>query len=92
VTTASIQKTQAGFSKFNLFMNSPFTSSDQFTTHKREFSLAEGAISWRGCLKFRTYNPGKITNYGLSLRMVCEDKLGYTVHVTWRYIQLERKN
>jgi len=30
---------------------------------KQEMSLDEAMISWQGCLKFRTYNPGKITKY-----------------------------
>jgi hypothetical protein len=28
-------------------------------------------------MKFKTYNPGKITQYGLLVRMVCEAVLGY---------------
>jgi len=34
-------------------------------------------IPWRGRLKFRTYNPGKITKCGVLVRMVCEAVLGY---------------
>ena len=43
---------------------------------KQELSL-EAMIPWRGHLKFRTYNPGKITKYGVLLRMVYEAVLGY---------------
>jgi len=44
---------------------------------KQEMSLDEAMISWWGHLKFRTYNPGKITKYGQLVRMVCEGVLGY---------------
>jgi hypothetical protein len=30
-----------------------------------------------GCQKFRTYDPGKITKYGILVRMVCEVVLCY---------------
>jgi hypothetical protein len=44
---------------------------------KQELSLDEAMIPWRGRLKFRTYIPGKITKYGLLVRMVCEAVSGY---------------
>ena len=34
-------------------------------------------IPWQGSLKFRTYSPGKITKYGVLVRMVCEAVSGY---------------
>jgi hypothetical protein len=34
-------------------------------------------IPWWGRLKFRTYNPDKITKYGMLVRMVCEVVSGY---------------
>ena len=37
-----------------------------------ELSLDEAMIPWRGCLKFRTSNPGEITKYGVLMKMVCE--------------------
>jgi len=40
-------------------------------------SLDEAMISRQGRLKFRTYNPGKITKYGVLARMVCEAVWGY---------------
>jgi len=43
----------------------------------REISLDEGMLGWRGCLRFRVYNPGKITKYGTLVRMVCESSTGY---------------
>jgi len=43
---------------------------------KQEMSLDEAMIPWQGCLKFRTYNPGKI-KYGVLVRMVCEAVSGY---------------
>ena len=38
----------------------------------REISLDEGMLGWRGRLRFRVYNPGKITKYGILVWMVCE--------------------
>ena len=43
---------------------------------KQELSLDEAMIPWRGHLKFRTYNPGKI-KYGVLVRMVCDAVSGY---------------
>jgi len=39
--------------------------------------IDEAMISWQVHLKFRTYNPGKITKYGVLVRMVCEAVWGY---------------
>ena len=44
---------------------------------KQELSLDEAMIPWWGHLKFRTYNPGKITKYGVLVRMVCEAVSSY---------------
>ena len=44
---------------------------------KQELSLDETIITWRGRLKFRTYNPGNITQYGVLVRMMCEAVSGY---------------
>jgi len=44
---------------------------------KQELSLDEAVIPWQGRLKFRTYNPGKITKYGVLERMECEALSGY---------------
>ena len=44
---------------------------------KQELSLDEAMIPWWGRLKFRTYNPGKITKYGVLVRMVSEAESGY---------------
>ena len=44
---------------------------------KQELSLDEAMISWQGRLKFRTYNPRKITKYGVLVRMLCEAVSGY---------------
>ena len=40
-------------------------------------SLDEAMIPWWGRLKFKAYNPGKITKYGVLVRMVCEAVSGY---------------
>ena len=39
---------------------------------KQEPSLAEAMIKWRGRLRFKTYNPRKLTKYGILVRMVSE--------------------
>ena len=38
----------------------------------REISLDEGMLGWWGRLRFRVYNPGRITKYGILVGMVCE--------------------
>jgi hypothetical protein len=43
----------------------------------QELSLDEGMIPWRGRLSFRTYNPAKLTKYGILVQMLCEAKTGY---------------
>ena len=43
----------------------------------REISLDEGMLGWRGCLRFRVYNSGKITKYGILVQMVCESSTDY---------------
>jgi hypothetical protein len=44
---------------------------------EREISLDEGMRGWWGRLRFRIYNPGKITKYGFLVRLVCESLSGY---------------
>jgi hypothetical protein len=44
---------------------------------QQELSLEKAMIPWRGCLKFRTNNPRKITKCGVLVRMVCEAVLDY---------------
>ncbi|XP_017762629.1 PREDICTED: piggyBac transposable element-derived protein 4-like [Eufriesea mexicana] len=39
---------------------------------EKELSLDESIIPWRSRLSFRTYNPAKIIEYGILVRMVCE--------------------
>jgi hypothetical protein len=43
---------------------------------EREISLDEGMLGWQGHLRVRVYNPGKITKYGILVRMVCESMSG----------------
>jgi len=38
-------------------------------------------ILWRGRLRIRTYNPGKLIKYGLLVRMVTESTLGYILNL-----------
>ena len=42
----------------------------------REISLHEGMLGCWGHLRFRVYNPGKITKYGILVWMVCESSTG----------------
>lgn len=44
---------------------------------RQQLSLDECIIPWRGRLSIRTYNPGKITKYGILVRMVCEAVTDY---------------
>jgi hypothetical protein len=37
ITTASIHKIQADFQKYNLYTNSSFLNSNQFTVHKKNW-------------------------------------------------------
>lgn len=46
-------------------------------TPKREISLDESIIPWRGRLGFRVYNASKIIKYGILVRMACEATSGY---------------
>ncbi|PNF16120.1 hypothetical protein B7P43_G03265 [Cryptotermes secundus] len=43
----------------------------------QQLSLDESVIPWRGRLRMRTYNPGKLTKYGLLVRVVTESTSGY---------------
>jgi len=44
---------------------------------KLELSLDGTMIPWWGHLKFKPYNPGKITKCGVLVRMVCEAISGF---------------
>ncbi|CAK9829639.1 PiggyBac transposable element-derived protein 4 [Anthophora retusa] len=46
-------------------------------TPKKELSLDESIIPWRGKLSIKTCNPAKIIKYGLLCRMLCEATSGY---------------
>ncbi|PNF23122.1 hypothetical protein B7P43_G06682, partial [Cryptotermes secundus] len=43
----------------------------------QQLSLDESVIPWRGRLRMRTYNPGKLTKYGLLVCVVTESTSGY---------------
>jgi hypothetical protein len=64
VTTASKHRIQGSYSKYGAHINILYRNLGQFT--------AQYMNPWWGHLKFRMYNPGKITKYGVLLRMVCE--------------------
>ena len=63
MTTASKHRIQGSYSKFGPYMNILYRKLGQYTA--------------QNSLKFRTYNPGKITKYGELVRMVCEAVTGY---------------
>ncbi|EFN76502.1 PiggyBac transposable element-derived protein 4, partial [Harpegnathos saltator] len=46
-------------------------------TPRKELSLDESIIPWRGKLSIKTYNPAKIIKYGLLCRMLYEARSGY---------------
>jgi hypothetical protein len=48
---------------------------------KREISLDEGMLGWRGRVRFCVYNPGKITKYGILVWIVCESTSGYICNI-----------
>ncbi|PNF22052.1 hypothetical protein B7P43_G09732 [Cryptotermes secundus] len=48
---------------------------------EQQLSLDESVIPWRGRLRFRTYNPGKLTKYGLLVRVVMEHTSVYTGNI-----------
>jgi len=56
---------------------------------KQELLLEGAMIPWRGCLKFRIYNPGKITKYAVLLRMVRRYQV---ISPTWRWTQLGERS
>ena len=43
----------------------------------QQLSLDESIIPWRGRLSIKTYNPAKITKYGILVRMLSEAVTGY---------------
>jgi hypothetical protein len=43
----------------------------------KQLSIDEAVIPWRGRLCTRTYNPGKLTDYGLLVHIVTESTSGY---------------
>ncbi|CAK9829883.1 PiggyBac transposable element-derived protein 4 [Anthophora retusa] len=50
-------------------------------TPRKELSLDESIIPWRGKLSIKTYNPAKLIKYGLLCRMLCEAKSGYICNI-----------
>jgi hypothetical protein len=45
-------------------------------------------LGWRGHLRFRVYNPGKITKYGILVWMVCESMSGYICNMQTETVSL----
>jgi hypothetical protein len=69
VTAASKHRIQGSYSKYGTCMNTLYRNLGKFT--------AQNMMPWWGHLKFRMYNPRKITKYGVLLRMVSEAVSGY---------------
>ena len=69
IKQARKHKMQKGHSKCSLCI---FPTEIHVHLQPKELSLNEATIPWQGGLKFKTYNPGKTTQYGLLVRMVCE--------------------
>jgi hypothetical protein len=46
-------------------------------TPQQKIALDNGMLTWRGRLRFRVYNPAKLTKYGITVRRVCESTTGY---------------
>ena len=69
-----------GFSKFNPYW---IFSLKDLRLHKpnQQLSLDEAMIPWRGKLRIRTYNPGKLIKYGLLVHMVTESTSGYILNL-----------
>jgi hypothetical protein len=44
---------------------------------QQNIAFDDGMLAWIGSLRFRVYNPGKITKYGILVHMVCELDSGY---------------
>ena len=63
MTATSKHRIQWGYSKFDPYINILYRKLGQYTA--------------QNSLKFRAYNPGKITKYGEVVRMVCEGVIGY---------------
>ena len=76
IKQARKQKIQGGYSKYSLFMNILCRNSGKFTVQSKNCHVM-ATIPWQGHLKFRMYNPRKISKYGVQVRMVCEALLGY---------------
>ena len=47
----------------------------------QQISLDEAMIPWRGRLRIRTYNLGKLIKYGLLVRMVTESTSGHILNL-----------
>jgi hypothetical protein len=76
VTTASKHAIHGSCSKFGPCRNILYRTLGPVYSQKQELSL-EAMIPLLGRLKFRSYNPGKITKYGVLVRMMCEEVSGY---------------
>ena len=76
VTTASKYSSQGGYSKFGLSMNILCRNLGQYTPQNKNRHLmkpwSHGGVAWN-----LVQNPGKITKYGVLVRMVCEAVSGH---------------
>ncbi|KAI4475939.1 hypothetical protein M0802_014972 [Mischocyttarus mexicanus] len=44
---------------------------------KQKLASDKAMIPFRGLISYKTYNPAKITKYGILIRMLCESESGY---------------
>ena len=65
------------FSKVKPLLNYFLPKFQSIYIPKQEPSLEEAMIKWRGQLRFKNYNPRKLTKYGILLGMVSESETGY---------------
>jgi len=86
ITPTSKPKMQRGIFRicplYEYFLQNSFSMEIQVNLQpKQELSLGEAITPSQGCLKFRMYKPGKITKYGVLVRIVCEALSGYTCNM-----------
>lgn len=48
---------------------------------KQELSLDEAMINWQGWLRYKTYNPGKLTKHRILVWMISKSETGYICHL-----------
>ncbi|KAI4480732.1 hypothetical protein M0802_014124 [Mischocyttarus mexicanus] len=65
------------FPKLNHYLNYISPKYQALYILKQELASDKAMIPFRGLISYRTYNPAKITKYGILIRMLCESESGY---------------